>query len=166
MTSPSGIPTMSINQLPIELRCKVKVENSPVLVLNTQNIDFDLVLLKLNRLLESESESTNVETDSLKISSATVRSSLYITSLGELVSFLTNLKTYHDGQIGKDVLQSVSEYVATYDHLYYSINAADVLTHINELVVTSYHRSNKPKLDKSLSHPVEVAINWLVVLKE
>lgn len=156
---------MSINILPVEIKCVVFLKDKKSINISTQNMDFDLVLTKLTRLLETESEATLITLDTLKIDTAAVRSSLYITHLGALVNFLTNMQEYQQSQSDRPVLQSVSEYIATYDHLYHEIHPTDVVKHIQDSVIVSYYRANKPKLDRGLPHPVEVAINWLVILK-
>ena len=76
------------------------------------------------------------------------------------------MEIYSDAQINKEVLQSISEYVACYDDQYFKLNAADVLLAIPEVIHSSFNRSNRVKnLNRNLPHPIEVAENWMVVLK-
>lgn len=156
---------MQIENLPIEIHLTIEAETPKVLV--SRNLDFDLLKIKLKRLLETHGGGIKICLDTLKIDSANIRSSLYIKTLGDLVGFLDGLEIYVNRTKSKNVLQSVSEYVGCFDKLYHKVLATDVLSVIDDIVVASFHRSEKPKdLDKSLPPPVEVATNWMVSMRD
>lgn len=156
---------MQINHFPVEIHLTIKADKPTIF--HTRNLDFDLLKTKLTRLIHKYGEQTGISLDTLKIDSANVRSSLYINSLGSLFSFIDNLESYSNSQTSKEAIQAVSEYVGCFDYMYHKINATEVLSVISDIVIISYPRSQKPKtLDKNLPHPVEVATNWMVVLKD
>ncbi len=156
---------MSIKNLSIELH--LTVYTLPNLVVQARQLDFDLIQQKLSRLCEKHGVDTGIQLDTLKVDSAQVRSSLYIKTLGDLLNFVNNMEAYTVEQTEKETLQSVSEYIACFDSNYHELNSSDVLSVISDVIHSSYHRSNKPKGEKTTkAHPIEVANNWMVLINQ
>lgn len=156
---------MGIENLAVTARIEI-VKGSGI-HFQSLNLDFDLFVLQLKRLLDQHGANTTVKVNCLEIDSAKVRSSLFIKSLSELYVFMSNLAYYAQKVKPEvEVMQALCEYVGCYDVLYHNISPQEVLDNISKVILHCCALKDTPSGFSRKHKSVQVAKNWYIYLKE